>query len=123
MSRHNVTDEQWAMIEPLIPKKQSQRGRPRNDERRTLHGMLYVLKTGCAWADLPPAYGAASTCWRRLHAWSLEGTWERIGRTFLSHLDAEGKLEWTRAFLDGSFVPATKGAMGSDEPRLAKARK
>ena len=111
MSRHDLTNEQWAVIEPLIPKKTSKRGRPRNDERRTLNGILYVLKTGCAWEDLPSEYGSDSTCWRRLNEWSLDGTWERIWRTFLSQLDAEGKLEWAQAFLDGSFVPAKKGAM------------
>ncbi|MFQ3566176.1 MAG: hypothetical protein SNJ59_04185 [Aggregatilineales bacterium] len=60
-----------------------------------------------------PAEGGRSdsTCWRRLNAWSLDGTWERIWRTFLSQLDAEGKLEWAQAFLDESFVPAKKGAM------------
>jgi transposase len=98
MSRHELSDEQWAVLEPLIPQKRAKRGRPRNDNRQTLNGILYVLKTGCAWEDLPREYGSDSTCWR-------------IWRTFLSQLDAEGKLEWAQAFLDGSFVPAKKGAM------------
>jgi transposase len=76
-----------------------------------LNGILYVLKTSCAWEDLPREYDSDSTCWRRLNEWSLDGTWERIWRTFLSQLDADGKLEWAQAFLDGSFVPAKKGAM------------
>jgi len=70
-----------------------------------------VLKTGCAWEALPREYGSDSTCWRRLNEWSRDGTWERIWRTFLSQLDADGKLEWAQAFLDGSFVPAKRGAM------------
>lgn len=82
-----------------------------NDDRVTLNGILYVLKTGCAWEDLPPEYGSDTTCWRRLNEWSLDGTWERIWRTFLSQLDAAGQIEWAQAFLDGSFVPAKKGAM------------
>lgn len=112
MSRHDLSDEQWAVIEPLLPKRQSKRGRPRSDERRTLNGILYVLKTGCAWQDLPAEYGSDTTCWRRLNEWSRDGTWEWIWRTFLGHLDAQDKLEWAQAFLDGSFVPAKKGAMG-----------
>lgn len=111
MSRHDLANEPWAVIEPLIPKKARRRGRPRTDDRRTLNGILYVLKTGCAWEDLPREYGSASTCWRRLNEWSLEGTWARIWRTFLSQLGADGKLEWAQAFLDGSFVPAKKGVM------------
>lgn len=57
MSRHDLTDDQWVMIEPLISKKKSARGRPCNDDRWTLNGILYVLHTGCAWADLPKNTG------------------------------------------------------------------
>jgi transposase len=121
MSRHNLTDEQWAVIEPQLPKRIRKRGRPRNDDRQTLNGILYVLKTGCAWEDLPPEYGSDTTCWRRLNEWSQDGTWERIRRAILSELDAQEKLEWVEAFLDGSFVPAQKGAMESARPRWARA--
>lgn len=111
MSRHELSDEQWTVIEPLTPKKQSKRGRPRADERTTLNGILYVLKTGCAWADMPRQYGSPSTCWRRLNEWSQDETWERIWRTLLGQLDAQSKIEWAQAFLDGSFVPAKKGGL------------
>ena len=111
MSRHELTDEQWAVIEPLIPKKQSKRGRPRADDRKTLNGILYVLKTGCAWEDVPRQYGSPTTCWRRLNEWSQDETWERIWRALLGQLDAQSKIEWAQAFLDGSFVPAKKGGL------------
>jgi len=120
MSRHELTDEQWAIIAPLIPKQKPGRGRPRADDRRTLNGILYVLKTGCAWADMPREYGSPTTCWRRLRAWSEDGTWERIWRALLGQLDAQGKLDWSQAFLDGSFVPAKKGGVASDAPRSAR---
>ncbi|GIV64738.1 MAG: transposase [Bellilinea sp.] len=123
MSRHDLTDDQWAVIEPLIPKQPRARGRPRNDDRRTRNGMLSVLHTGCAWADLPKEYGSPSTCWRRWHEWSHDGMWERIWRTLLSRLDADGTLEWACAFLDGSFVPANKGALASAKQRLATAQR
>lgn len=123
MSSHDLTDAQWAVIEPRLPKRQWRRGRPRNDDRRTVNGMLSVLKTGCAWSDLPKADGSAGACWRRLRDWSRAGTWERIWRTLLSHLDAAGDLDWSRAFVDGSFVPAKKGAMAEAQRRLAKARR
>ncbi len=97
------------MIEPLIPKKESKRGRPRADTRTTLNGILYVLKTGCAWANMPREYGSPTTCWRRLDEWNQDETWERIWRTLLGQLDAQSKIEWAQAFLDGSFVPAKKG--------------
>lgn len=113
MNRHELTDEQWAIIEPLLPKQKPGRGRPRADDRRTLNGIVYVLKTGCAWADMPRAYGSPTTCWRRLHQWMEDGTWTRIWHTLLGRLEMAGQLEWARGFLDGSFVPAKKGALAS----------
>ncbi len=89
MSRHDLNDEQWAVIEPLIPKQKAGPGRKRADDRKTLNGILYVLKTGRAWEDLPHEYGSDTTCWRRLNEWLEDGTWERIWRTLLSQLDAE----------------------------------
>ncbi|HRE48460.1 MAG TPA: IS5 family transposase [Aggregatilineales bacterium] len=110
MSRHDLSDEQWAVVEPLIPKKMGKRGRPRNDDRQTLNGILYVLKTGCAWRDLPKEYGSDSTCWRRLNEWSLDGTWERIWRTFLGRLDGVGKTKVGKGakvmtVVDGNGLP------------------
>ena len=123
MSRHDITDEQWAVIESLIPKHKPGPGRKRHDARRTLNGILFVLKTGCPWEDVPRVYGSPATCWRRLCAWSEDGTWERMWRTLLSQLAAQGKLEWAQAFLDGSFVPAKKGDLASARRKSARAAK
>ena len=120
MTRHDITDEPWAVIEPFIPKQKPGSGRKRNPARHTLNGILVVLKTGCTWEDVPRAYGSPATCWRRFHQWVADGTWEQIWRALLSQLDAQGKLEWTRAFLDGSFVPAKKGDLGSAKRRPAR---
>ena len=68
-----------------------------------------MLITGCRWQDLPREYGAPTTVWRRLKRWGEEGIWERVWRAALAVLDAQGKLDWSLAFLDGSFVPAKKG--------------
>jgi transposase len=87
------------------------------------NGILFVLKTGCPWEDVPRADGAPTTCWRRFQAWTADGTWEGIWRLLLSQLDAQGKLEWTQAFLDGSFVPAKKGDLGAAKRKSAKAVK
>jgi transposase len=121
MSRHDISDVQWAVIAPLIPKQKRGHGRKRNDDRRPLNGILFVLNTGCTWADVPRVYGSPATCWRRFCTWSKDGTWEHIWRALLTQLDAQGKLDWTRAFLDGSFVPAKKGDLGSAKRRSAKA--
>ena len=108
MSTIDLIDKQWQRVEPLLPSRKD-RGRPRANDRKTLNGILYVLRTGCRWQDIPKEYGSATTCWRRLKQWEKDGTWERIWRSLLVLLDEQGNLEWTRAFLDGSFVPAKKG--------------
>jgi transposase/quinol monooxygenase YgiN len=100
-------DAEWERIRPLIPPGRLG-GRPRLDDRRTLDGILYVLRTGCAWRELPREYGSPVTCWRRFAAWQADGTWERIWRELLATLDAPGRLAWALAFLDGRSVPTTR---------------
>lgn len=105
MSRHDLTDEQWAVIAPLILKRQRRRGRPRNDDQWTVTGMLYVHSTGCTWNDLPKEYESASNCWHRVTEWSRDGKWDRSWCALRSHLDATVDVDWSRTFLDGSIVP------------------
>ena len=112
MRHPHLSNEQWALIAPLLPPP-ARTGRPRADDRQTLDAILFVLRTGCRWQDLPAEYGSATTAWRRLKRWEAEGVWERIWRTLLSTLDAQGTLHWAQAFLDGSFVPAQKGVYKS----------
>lgn len=103
-----LRDDQWEWIAPLLPTHKS-RGRPRADDRKTLSGILWVLRSGARWKDMPREYGSPSTCHRRLQEWEQQGVWEHIWLRFLSTLDEEGKLDWSQSFLDGSFVPAKKG--------------
>lgn len=106
-----LTDEQWAVIAPLLPPRKTM-GRPRADDRRTLDAILFVLRSGARWKDIPAELGSGVTAWRRLKDWEEAGVWERIWRALLSSLDAQDKVEWAQAFLDGSFVPAKKGDSG-----------
>jgi transposase len=121
MRERLLSDEQWKKIEPLLPKLSS-RGRPWKDNRQVLEGILWVLKTGARWRDLPPEYPSPSTCWRRLQQWEEEDVWLNIWRAFLSELDQQQKLDWNESFMDGSFAPAKKGASESEKPNAAKAR-
>jgi transposase len=116
-----LSDQQWAKIGPLLPKRSSQ-GRPWADDRRVLEGILWILRTGARWKDLPEKYPSPSTCWRRLRLWEEDGTWLKIWRHFLAELDQKGRLDWSESFLDGSFAPAKKGAPASAKPRKAKAQ-
>jgi transposase len=121
MQKAFLSDKQWAKLEPLLPKVRS-RGRPWADNRRVLEGILWVLKTGARWRDLPEEYPSASTCWRRLRQWEEKEVWLKVWRQFLSELDRRGKLDWSDSFLDGSFAPAKKGATALAKPSAARAR-
>jgi transposase len=119
-----LTDKQWSRIGPLLPRlpRGSKGGRPWADERAVLDGILWVLKTGARWRDLPAEYPSPSTCWRRLKLWDEQGTWLRIWRAFLSELDMKGRLRWEETFMDGTFYPAKKGAPKSEKPSGGRAR-
>ena len=107
-----LTDAQWRRIQPLLPRPATT-GRPRADDRTTLNGILWVLRTGARWRDVPRQYGSPVTCWRRLVTWQSSGVWTRIWHALLRSLDAQDRLRWSQAFLDGSFVPAKKGGVES----------
>ena len=122
--RWKLTDEQWEKIEALLPKpKKSKRGgRPWIENRKVFEGILWILRTGAPWADLPKKYSSPSTCWRRLRLWEEQGVWLRAWGAFLAQLDERGQLDWSEAFIDGSFAPAKKGAKLSEKPSAARAR-
>jgi transposase len=115
MARELVCDELWEIVKPLIPemvRRYRYPGRKRIDDRRVLTGILFVLKTGIAWEQLPQELGCGSgmTCWRRLHEWQEQGVWQRLHETLLTKLREADKIDWSRAVVDSSFVPALKGA-------------
>ena len=117
-----VTDAQWATIEPLLPRMpRTSRGcRPWASQRSVVDGILWVLKTGARWRDLPAEYPSPSTCWRRLKRWDEDGTWLRVWRAIIAKLDERGRLQWETAFIDGTFAPAKKGAPTSALPSAGK---
>jgi transposase len=119
-----LTDKQWAQIEPLLPPlpKSKKGGHPWVPNRPCLEGILWVLRTGARWQDLPDKYPSPSTCWRRLQMWEEQDVWLDIWRAFLGTLDQRKQLDWREAFADGSFAPAKKGGLGSAKPSAGKAR-
>lgn len=112
-----LTDRKWNRIAPLLPKHppQPRGGRPWQSDRACLEGILWVLRSGARWRDLPTELFGVSgvTCWRRLRAWQKAGVWEKLWRRLLGELDRQQRLTWSEAFLDGTFVPAKKGARSS----------
>ena len=97
MAKPLVSDELWAVVEPLLPPTgpPGTRGRPRVPDRVALTGIVFVLKTGIPWAALPATerWPAGVTCWRRLRRWHRAGVWRRLLANLLSedHSEADGR--------------------------------
>lgn len=119
-----LSDEQWALIADLFPEPppNPQGGRPRAKTRCCLEGILWVLKSGSRWRDLPRCFPSYVTCWRRFVDWSTEGIWEEACRRLIHQLDERGKIVWEEGFADGTFASAKKGVNTSAPPNAAKAR-
>jgi len=122
--RLKLTDEQWNKLEKLLPKPRVSKkgGSSWADNRSVFEGILWILRTGAPWQDLPSEYPSPSTCWRRLRPWEEQDVWVTAWRAFLSELDEKEQLDWSESFVDGSFAPAKKGALSSAKPRGGRAR-
>jgi transposase/quinol monooxygenase YgiN len=103
-----LTDTQWEAIRPLLPPP-ARTGRPRAHDRRTLEGILFVLRNGCRWHDLPTRYGDPVTCWRRFTQWEATGVWEQIWSALLRTMDPVAQQTWALAFLDSRRIPTKPG--------------
>jgi transposase len=108
-----VSDDLWAAIEPLLPPEPcaTHGGPPRVAHRSVLAGILYVLRHGLRWRDLPQelAYGSGSTCWRRLRQWQDQDVWRRVHQVILNWLGDVDAIDWSRASVDSVSVRAKRG--------------
>ena len=86
MRRHELSDEEWAIIEPLLPNKP--RGVPRVDDRRVINGILWRFRTGAPWRDVPERYGPRTTLYNRFVRWRAAGVWDRLLAAVLQELRA-----------------------------------
>src|SRR5450432_3109758 len=121
----DLTAAQWEKLKPLLaPKRRSDgRGRPWRDTQAVLNGVLWVLRTGAPWHDLPRRYPPYQTCHRRFQQWQRSGLFERLLQTLAEDLRDRGKLDLSEAFIDASFSSAKKGALVSALQNAAKAAK
>src|SRR5687768_1278699 len=109
----DLTDEQWSVIEPLLPSMRVRtdgRGRPWRDPRDVLDGILWILRSGARWKDLPERYPSYQTCHRRFQRWVRNGTLKRILRALAKDLQERGGIDLSECFIDGTFAGAKKGA-------------
>ena len=113
MAKELVSDDLWVICEPIIPrlKKSRKGGRPPVGNREALTGILFVLKTGIAWEDLPQEMGCGCgmTCWRRLVAWQKAGVWDKLHHILLEELQRADQIDWSRAIVDSAALKAVMG--------------
>ena len=111
-NRHDISNGIWELLKPLLPGQEGQWGGIAADNRRFLNGVLWVLRTGAPWRDLPPQYGKWNTVFQRFRRWRNAGVWERI----LEQLIQEPDFEWL--MIDASHVkvhPHATGAVGGNQ--------
>jgi len=108
-----LSDEQWQQIEPHLPT--DVRGKPREDDRRVISGIVHVLKSGCRWKDCPPEYGPPTTIYNRFARWAERGVWERLFRA-LAARGRSGEVQ----MIDSTHVKAHRSAGGGKGGRSAR---
>src|SRR5215218_9498563 len=113
MARFDLTDRRWERLEPLLPPERPPAGRPNHDHRRILNGILWVLRTGAPWRDLPERYGPVGTVSSRFYRWRQTGVWGRILAALQATADACGEVDWGLHFVDATIVRAHQHAAGA----------
>ena len=125
-STRDLTDAQWETLDKLIPEpppRKDRRGRPWKNRRAVLNGILWVLRTGAPWADVPDRYPSYQTCHRRFQQWVRSGMMRGVLEALAIELTVRGSLDVKEAFIDGSFAPAKKGDRKSEKPSVARERR
>jgi transposase len=111
MARYELTDDQWHLLKGLFPAQK--RGGRWNDHRVTLNGMLWILRSGAPWRDLPERYGKWKSVYHRFNRWRRDGLFDRILKALRIRLDKQGKIDWDLWLVDGSNVRASRAAAGA----------
>jgi transposase len=123
--RGEVTNEEWAVLEPLLrfERRPDGRGRRPKDAREVLNGVLWILRTGAQSRELPAKYPLYQTCHRRFQRWVRNGQLEKALRVLAETLHEKGLLDLDEGFIDGSFASAKKGASRWEKPSGARGQR
>jgi transposase len=115
MKRHELMDEQWALVDPHIPRSKARTGRPPSDPRLMLNGIFWILGTGAPWRDLPERFGPWQTVYDHFSTWRRSGVFDRIIDALQVKLDRNGLIDWELWCVDGASVRAARAAAGADK--------
>ncbi|UZK67719.1 IS5 family transposase [Sphingomonas sp. M1-B02] len=118
MSRYDLTDFEWRVMEPLLPNKP--RGVPRVDDRRVLNGIFWVLRSGAPWRDLPERYGPRTTCYNRFSRWRKAGVWDRLMDAITAAYD--GDIQMIDSTSIRAHQQAATGKKGDRDHCLGRSR-
>ena len=123
--REKLLDAQWAIIQPLLPKhtpRPDGKGRPRRFDRSVLNGILWILRKGARWYDIPERFPPYQTCHRRFQEWVRAGIFGHVLEILAHDLETRGKFKLAECFVDATFVVAKKGAPALEKPSGASVR-
>ena len=113
LPRHSLTDEQWKRLQPLLPPQKPHIGRPASDQRTLLNGMIWILKTGAPWRDLPERFGPWKTVYNTFARWRDDGVLEHVVAVLKRDAGALGRIDWNLHFIDSTIVRAHQHAAGA----------
>jgi len=122
MRRHELGDEQWEFVKELLPERAGT-GRPRVNLRSVLNGILWILRTGAPWRDLPERYGPWQSVYHWFNLWRKDGTWDLILDELRIRLDGEGRIDWDLWCVDGTNIRASRAAAGGGKKGARKSPK
>lgn len=111
--RHDLTDEQWEQLATLLPAEKPKTGRPNLPHRQVLNGMVWILRTGAPWRDLPERYGKWETVSSRFYRWQKQGIWQAVLCQLQQMGAIKGTLDWEVHYVDGSVIRAHQHAAGA----------
>lgn len=112
VQRGELTDKAWEQIAPLLPQN-GRRGKQWRDHRTVINGILWKIRTGAPWRDLPERYGPWQTCHDRFVRWRRDGTWDQLLTHAQTKSEAVGEVEWEVVSVDSSVTRAHQHAAGA----------
>jgi transposase len=113
MDNKELTNAQWARLEPLLPPQKPKTGRINKPHRKVINGILWILRTGAPWEELPRRYGKHKTVSSRYYRWQKKGIWQRIFTDLQAQAETDGNLDWTLHFVDSTVIRAHQHAAGA----------
>jgi transposase len=119
--RFELSDDEWERLAPLLPSTRPKRGGRWRDHRQVLNGILFRVRTGIPWRDLPERFGPWETVYKRFARWQTDGTWTRIEASLHTRADAAGELDWNGQ-IDSTVVRAHQHAAGARKGGTRRSR-